>query len=58
MHVNNAHPNILQDKRAAANGRDLRDRNAHGKLVAKRHEYGYKRSYPYASVRQSTRKSR
>jgi hypothetical protein len=63
MHVNNQRPNILQDKIAGAT-RDLRDRDRHGMLTAKRwilnpvRGLGYNRVYPYSSERQNTRLQR
>lgn len=61
MHLNLSRPNILTDMRAAANGRDLRDKRqvATGMfaLTAKRHLIPCK-SYPYASKRQNTRTNR
>lgn len=57
MHVNLRKPNILQDMRASAQGRDLRNRAANGALSAKRWREG-KRRYPYSSERQETRKQR
>ena len=53
MHVNNMRPNILQDKQAAANGRDLRDRDRFGNLTAKR-QLVPRKVYPYSSKRQQT----
>lgn len=59
MHLNPNHPNILHDMQAAANGRDLRNRNQFGHLTAKRHLV--KRGnefYHYASERQLKRQQR
>lgn len=54
MHVNSRKPNILEDMQAAANGRDLRNRDRDGNPIPKKP----KRVYPYQSKRQLERYKR
>lgn len=57
MHVNRTKPNIHQDMLAAAQGADLRTKNKLRQPNAKR-QLVPKRSYPYSSTRQNTRRQR